>query len=309
LSTSAEESKAQILQPPVESAGSRGVLYYAEREALSMTQQQDEAVKKAIETTKVFYQKVIDLEHFDREFVLGVTTTLLGLKEEEKCFLVPYNRAILDIRSIIALNRADHFQAVAMLARSIFEHAAEIKLIATKPDAWIRMIAFERLEKLKAAEKAIEFAAGHNLQFPHDLKPYEDFIKNNGLSIESVAKTLFGTTKLTHWSQMNVADRAKQLGAPFEEIYESLYKILSWNVHGGLAGVNNMSAESFPYLFGIACQIAAESFEQILGSVITKFQISSAIEHIHKEMKFASMRAGATGDERLEAQLRKEIMR
>ena len=51
------------------------------------------------------------------------------------------------------------------------------------------------------------------------------------------------------------------------------------------------------------------SYEQILGAVISKFQISSAIEQIHKEMKFAGMRAGATGDEKLEAQLRREIMR
>lgn len=110
-----------------------------------MNQQQstvDAAVKKAVETTTPFYQLLIELEAFDKQFVRGVMTSLLQPTERENCFLAPYHRAGLNVGSIIALNDAKHFQAVAMLARSLFELAVEISLINVVPDAVNKMVAF-----------------------------------------------------------------------------------------------------------------------------------------------------------------------
>jgi hypothetical protein len=83
----------------------------------------DAAVRKAIEDTTMFYQVLIDLEAFDKQFIRPVVVSQLGLTDRENCFLASYHRAGLDLNSAIALNNARHFQAVAKIARGLFELA------------------------------------------------------------------------------------------------------------------------------------------------------------------------------------------
>jgi hypothetical protein len=260
-----------------------------------------------VKSTAPSYQELIDLEAFDKQFVQCVMTSLLQPKRSEECFLISYHGAALNVRSIIALNNGKHFQAVAMLARSVFELAVEIRLIDVVSDAVIRMVAFHRLEKLKAAQNATRFAANHTLQFATDLTHYHDFIKLHQKSFEAVAMSLWGTLKVKHWSKRNLSEQVKMLGEPFEETYHSLSKQVSWHVHAGLTGVLNMKPEAFPYVFGVSCQIAALSFEEILKAVIRQFKLPSAIPTIDKELEFATIRTGAKGNEKLEANLRLKL--
>jgi Family of unknown function (DUF5677) len=267
----------------------------------------DVAVNEAVESTTPAYQKLIDLEAFNKGFVQGLIIHLVQTKRSEECFLMSYHRAALNLSSMIALNNVKHFQAAAMLARSVLELAVEIRLIDLMPDAVLRMVAFQRLEKLKAAQKAIRFAANHTLQFATDLTSYNEFIKVHQTSIEAIATSLWGTLKVRHWSNRHLSEQVKLLGEPFEEIYHSLYKQLSWHVHAGLAGVANMKPEAFPYVFGVSCQIAALSFEEILKAVIRQFALSSAVPTIYKELEFATIRAGVKGNEKLEGALRQDL--
>ena len=217
-----------------------------------------------------------------------------------------YHRAALNLSSMIALNNVKHFQAAAMLARSVFELAVEIRLIDLTPDAVLRMVAFQRLEKLKAAQKAIRFAANHrcnSLRSSHPITSSSRFTKR----VSRPLRQAWGTLKVRHWSNRHLSEQVKLLGEPFEEIYHSLYKHLSWHVHAGLAGVANMKPEAFPYVFGVSCQIAALSFEEILKAVIRQFALSSAVPTIYKELEFATIRAGVKGHEKLEGALRQNL--
>jgi hypothetical protein len=267
----------------------------------------DIAVNEAVENTTPAYQTLIDLEAFNKGFVQVLMISLLQTKRSEECFLMSYHRAALNVRSMIALNNVKHFQAAAMLARSLFELAVEIRLIDVVPDAIIRMVAFQQLEKLKAAQRATSFAAKHTLQFTADLTPYNEFIKLHQTSTEAIATSLWGTLKVKHWSQKDLSQQVKMLGEPFAEIYHSLYKQLSWHVHAGLAGVANMKPEAFPYVFGLSCQIAALSFEEILKAVIRQFELSSAVPTIYKELEFATIRTAAKGNDNLEVALRTQL--
>ena len=49
------------------------------------------------------------------------------------------------------------FQAITMLARSIFETAVEIRLMRANADAEAKVSLFEQLEKLKAARKIVRY--------------------------------------------------------------------------------------------------------------------------------------------------------
>ena len=115
---------------------------------------------------------------------------------------------------------------------------------------------------------------------------------------------LWGSMRLDHWSEMKLPKRAELLGHPFQEIYESVYKQLSWHVHGGLAGVMSVEPQNFPYLFGISCQIAGYSYLEILKAAIKEFKLSDPTPTIYKELEFAKIRAAVKGADH-EANLRK----
>ena len=169
------------------------------------------------------------------------------------------------------------------------------------------MVAFQRLERLKAAKKAVAFASSHTLEFPFDLTPYQSFIAANQVVIEAEAMKFWGGLKVSHWSEKNLSQRAVLLGKPFEEIFESLYKIFSWHIHPGMAGIVNMKPETFTHLFGISRQIAARSYEEILRSVIKEFKIYASTPTIQEESTFAKLQAGCEGDLELESRIRKEL--
>jgi Family of unknown function (DUF5677) len=265
------------------------------------------AVQKAMQNSAYFFFRLKYLDEFNATFVHGVATSLLKPNLEEACYQTLYKRAVLNVRSILTLDNPNHFQAVSMLGRNLFETAVEIKLADQVSNSAQKMKAFENLEKLRAAQKATEFAAKHTLQMPVDLNPYHKFIKSHGTGIEVTATNLLGSAKVKHWSgHGDMPSRVKFLGAPFEEIYHVLYKRFSWDVHPGLAGVVNIGPEIPPILYGIACEIAARGYQEILLSVIRKFRISSGSPAIEKELDFAFERAGAGGDPQIEASLRRE---
>ena len=169
------------------------------------------------------------------------------------------------------LDKANDAQAVASLSRSVFEAAINIKLAEIIPVAALKMEVFYQLEKLKAAVSATIFAANHTLQHATDLPPCHGYIKANKLGIEPAAKSVFGTTKVKHWSVDNqIPSRVNALGAPFEEIYFTRYKQLRWQVHPGFDGAVGMQPEAFIYLHGMCCEIASESFELIFRAVMVK---------------------------------------
>ncbi len=168
------------------------------------------------------------------------------------------------------------------------------------------MEGFERLERLRAAESATAYAADHTLEFPTDLSTYHLFITSRKSGILAEANKLWPKKLPNHWSEKTLRNRAKTLGAPFEEVYESLYKQLSWQVHSGLEGSVNRSPEWFPHLYGVCCQIAALSYDVIVRAAIIEFKLSSAIPTINQELVFAKLRAG-TKDLNEEAALRRGL--
>lgn len=264
------------------------------------------AIEKALGTTNPFYHVLIDLEAFNQRFVVGVPERIKRPQKRERCFLITYYRSVLNINSIIVLNNAVHFQAIAMLARNLFELAVEIRLIDLIPNGVHKMVVFEQLERLRAALRATAFASTHTLKVPVDLSPFHRFIKTKQSGIEADAKKLWGSLKLTHWSERTLAVRAKMLGVPFEETYQFLYKQLSWHAHAGLAGVLNVPPETCATLSIVSCKIAAESYQEILMAVVKEFKLSKATPTIENEFTFARLRAH-TKDAQQEAALRQTL--
>jgi len=242
------------------------------------------------ETVERFFTVIKSLNEFDQLEVRGMIQTLLSRSRRDLCFLGSYYRAVGNIESTLSLKALRDFQAIAMLARSLFEIAVDITLAAQTPDCETKIIAFVDLEKLRSARKIVEFKTA-NPVVNVDATTYQDFIDNNTSRIATEAKALWPRNyqNVAHWSALKLEKRIETLGAPFTQIYAVNYPQLSWYVHSGMTGILNLEKDSFRMLAGVAFTIIAESYMLVLAAVIKYFQIDKANDKILDMMTLAKM--------------------
>ncbi|HXH40780.1 MAG TPA: DUF5677 domain-containing protein [Thermoanaerobaculia bacterium] len=249
------------------------------------------------------------MEQFDNAEILPAVKSVQSLSptDRDQCFIGTYYRAVANVRTTLALNHPKHFQAIAMLARTNIELAMDIRLLSMIPQAPEKMIAGEKSEKLRVAQKIVEFATKSGTAV-HDLTTYQTFIANEEANILALRQQLWGTQKpQDHWSTMKVRERAVLLKAPFEELYEIKYRHLSWQVHSGLTGVLGQPAATFEVMCGDAFGIAMECYEQVLDAMITEYQIQKADPKIHNKLKYARV-VPFTDGENQRAALERELL-
>jgi Family of unknown function (DUF5677) len=232
---------------------------------------------------------VKSLNIFDNLEVHGVIATLLLPSQEDICFVGTYYRAGAGIESILQFQNPKHFQAIAMLARGLFELAVDMRLLEVIPNSAIKMKEFSDLEKLRSARQAVAFITanpGGDVEITSQLT----FIENNAARVDSVQQRLWpGVQRVYHWSGLRMRQRVQLLKAPFEQLYEVEYPQLSWYVHPGLTGVANLKAETFTYLCSHAFNFAANAYVEVLRAVIRKFKLDKTSENIEQKIKAARL--------------------
>jgi hypothetical protein len=253
------------------------------------------AYSAASERAEQFYAVIKSIREFDRQKLTGILQGLINPTEREQCFLATYYRAAGNIESLLVLNGPKHFQAAAMLARALYELAVDIKLIDKIAGGWARMVFFIDVEKFRTARKMIEFAAA-NPDLAVDVIPQTEFVKNNENRIAHNRRILWPpkspTAKpreLKHWSGHDLSQRARLLGEPFNELYNSQYPRLSWYVHSGLTGVLYQSSEFFPMVHGYALSLSMSCYSIILETVIREMKIHLADAKILDTLKYATL--------------------
>ena len=123
-----------------------------------------------------------------------------------------------------------------------------------------------------------------------DTTIYDSFIANNESRIEAARRTLWPKPETgSYWSGLNMSRRIKLLDPPFEEIYEVHYPHLSWQVHSGLTGVVNSRADTFTVMCGQAFKLAADSYREILLTMIEEFSLEKANPKIKAKLKVATL--------------------
>ena len=112
--------------------------------------------------TKEFLENAVatlkKLDDFNESLVRGTALAQTMRTLRETCFLGNYMRAIANAKTLLKLDSVRDTQAIAMIARSIFELAIEIELIDRIPDSAEKIIAFGEYEHLRRARKIVAYA-------------------------------------------------------------------------------------------------------------------------------------------------------
>lgn len=229
------------------------------------------------------------MNEFDKTEIKGVIDTQLSPTPRENCFIGTYYRIIGNVETLLRMDKSKDFQAIAMLSRALYELAVEIKLLEVIPDGWGKMLAFVDLDKLRLAERIVRFKT-ENPAVDVSTEIYQDFITHNSVRVDGLKKLLWpGKGVLRHWSGLNLEERAKMVGAPFDQMYAEDYARISWYAHPGLTGVMNVPAIVFIHLCAYAFNLAAKAYKESLLCVIREFKLSKANDKIEKLLELSRM--------------------
>jgi hypothetical protein len=243
----------------------------------------------AAENADKFYTVIKSMHEFDTTEVKGVIDTVISPTPHETCFIGTYYRARPNVETLLLLTNVKDLQAIAMLARALFELSIDSRLFENIPGAWVKMQAFTDAQKLYAAKKIIDFKRSH-ADFDVDTSVAESFVAKNSARIARVSASLWpGVRALSHWSGMKLSQRVATVKAPFEQIYANDYPRLSWYVHPGLTGVANLPPETFIHLCTYAYHIASIAYGETLMSLVRAFKLSRANEKIEEKLRVAKM--------------------
>ena len=254
------------------------------------------------------YTMLKSLNEFDKKEIAGVLRGLLAKTDRDNCFVGTYYRAKANVETLLSLKSANDLQAIAMLARGLFELAVDVKLIGHIPDAVKKIMAFSDVEKLRAARKIVKFKGAHP-DATVDATVYDSFIASDAKRIEAERGSLWpGVKKLTHWSGLDLSQRVELLKAPFDEIYDVEYPRLSWYVHSGLTGFVNLKAETFNMLAANQNKLAGECYIVVLTAVIDEFGIEKGDSKVKNKLKLAKMLPFTDGPEQAD-ELQMELLR
>jgi len=110
----------------------------------------DTAVAEAESNTTRFYTQVKSLHSFDNLEVGCVIGNLISRTQEEDCHLATYIRTQGNVKSLLLLQASKHVQAIAMLARALFELAVDVRLLEAIPNGWKKMTAHANLRYPRA---------------------------------------------------------------------------------------------------------------------------------------------------------------
>jgi hypothetical protein len=261
----------------------------------------DPAVVAAKANTERFYTQLISVHDFNKIEVRPVIDGLLSPTEEECCYIATFIRVNANVESLIRLDSMKDFQAIAMIARSLFELAVDLKLAEDTPNSWMKIKFHAEVEKLRLAQNVVAFKKA-NPDIDTDTAIYESFITKNAVRIESNKKVLWkGLSYPQHWSGMTLRERCTDIKAPFNQMYVEDYARLSWFIHSGVTGVFSVPASTFVHICAYAYHLASKCYVESLSTMIRKFQLVKGNELVVDRLSVAFQCAFANADEELEA--------
>jgi hypothetical protein len=233
------------------------------------------------------YTVIKNLNEFDKKEIYGVVSGLIAQTDRDRCFRGIYLRAKANVESLLSLRYHRDFQAIAMVTRSLFELAVDMKLIEQIPDAVTKIAAFSEVEKLRAARMIVAFKTAHPSASVDATVPAM-FIKNNADTIEMQRNTVWGAkAKVSHWSGLSLKERVTLVKEPFEEMYANKYPQLSWYTHAaGLAGFD-LKTSSYEKLATTHHYLAVQLYKLLLRAIIDEYQFVKWDSKIFDKMKLA----------------------
>lgn len=236
-----------------------------------------------------FYDGTKELYEFSKDIIIPATQSLVSPNPNEDAIRGTYYRMFLLIESAVFLNNLRSFQTTAMITRSLFEQLLDLKFLSNDKDgAWTNKYhAFPEIDKVKIANKLVEFDQKNPGILSKDIKIKKEYIENSERKerVKNNILSYWGTTekgdpqKPGHWTGMNIDSRANQFGPECEGLYLEIFPNLSLYVHSGSTGYAGISQEGLNSLFGICHRNIQKIYIEATRICAKSLKINEAVRH------------------------------
>jgi hypothetical protein len=218
------------------------------------------------------------------------------------------------LQTLEILNHTRHVQAISVANRALLEITVDMILIhhdKTNATAW-KLYQWGESERMKAAEQLVNFYKEKHLPVPEEDKPIEVFYKEQKAMVDHLRRSLWPNkkdpSKAEHpkrWTgrsdlskDVEEADKLygsaiqADLGMPLTEYYRTEYRRMNWQIHSGLAGVWNLSPETFNIICGFALKWCADFAMLCTKIILTDFGFETALAGLKDEWENVKQQRG-----------------
>lgn len=237
---------------------------------------------------------------FVQSQVVGTLRGQINLSQQEKAIIGIFLRIHALASSLVRLNNKIDFNAVAGVARTVFELLLDMKLL-TSPNLaqqdLNRFFAFSEVDRFRKARRIVELQEQHPELVDNSLldssmrkKFVEQRTQDKG--IEKKVESLWGRTpkgKLKwpdHWSGLSIRDRLAAFGPLYEQEYLEVYSLLSSYAHGGSSAYYGLTEEALESVYGISLEYARKLYIESLLICSKVFNLREGIESFGQVLAF-----------------------
>lgn len=259
----------------------------------------DVAALSPQEQVTAFVEGTACLHDLIENTVCPVILGQLVKSDFEQAVAGTYYRIALLVRGVASLSDPAHFQIANSVARTIFELVVDLKLLTSDRTLAAKFFAFARVVKFRKAEQLVRFLNDNPSvdQVPHqDAISFASDTRRQEVKRECIKFWGINSNNLPnwpeHWSGRNIADRARQAGLEFEEMYRSQFFLQSQYVHADPAGIQNLSRDALICSFGIAhglIQRLAATATDLIGN---EFRLFDTNLELRERLRSASAASG-----------------
>lgn len=258
---------------------------------------------------QAIFNGTLALSALFEQSIVPVVRGMMSRTEYEDAVAGPVYRIAAWLKSLAKLNHPIDIQPVFAAARSIFELVLDIKLLVADPSSAPKFHGFIFVERFRAARVQVDFInrlPGGAARASEARSLVDDPAKHQKL--ESLCKSLgwwdsnnSKPKRLDHWSGKNMADRARDAGIQYEELYRCYYPLLSWNVHAGAVGLGGISPAGIETGFAVAHGIIQDLGYDAAEEVGTVFRLFDADPNLRAKIRAAKT---VTAQKLLDASIR-----
>ena len=178
---------------------------------------------------------------FVQSEIIGILDGQINLSQQEEAVLGIFLRIHALASSLVRLNQKIDFNAVAVIARTLFELLLDIKLLSSpsiKQKELDRFFSFSEIDRFRKARRIIDLQNKHPELVNNSLldsTKRKEFVEQTVIkdAIELKVKSLWGKGKKrklrwpNYWSGSTIKERAKANGPIYEQEYlEELDRIV-----------------------------------------------------------------------------------
>lgn len=237
---------------------------------------------------KAFYQGIVISIDFSDKVIIRVMDGIINPPLRDRVLMEIYKALHLWGKTAKTLEHPRHFQAMASIARSMFELVLDLKLITTnkidraieKYEAHAEVARFKVASSFKCFKE--EHPEARTAAGKHKIALASDPAKQSRVSELS---QLWGGKIPDHWSGWGIFKRAEEAGLDYEAFYHESYRMLCWYVHAGLTGTRKMSLAGLQTVYGNSTRLICDIFIEAILIVSRELSIDLAVPEFNKLVK------------------------